>query len=175
MKPAVLRTTSIATLFLPFAITTGCGAIQTHRQLEQPLGATLVSGVGGTLFRLNKLGDLPNAFGGRDIWGGKVDKGFAEVKLVEIDDQTLVLDIMDINRQSSETTMDRYKPFQRNAAISVDVQNTVTLGPGEVPKPYRIRLDSRKQQDIVISGVRVKFLEVQPYSVRYTLEDLQPQ
>src|SRR2546425_11355518 len=124
MKPAVLRTTSIATLFLPFAITTGCGAIQTHRQLEQPLGATLVSGVGGTLFRLNKLGDLPNAFGGRDIWGGKVDKGFAEVRLAGIEEQTLLLDVIDVNRQSSETTMDRYKPFQRPGLINVDVQQS---------------------------------------------------
>src|SRR5712691_9334026 len=107
MKPAVLRTTSIATLFLPFAITTGCGAIQTHRQLEQPLGAERVSGVGGTLFRLNKLGDLPNAFGGRGIWGGKVDKGFAEVRLAGIEDQTLLLDVIDVNRHSSETTMDK--------------------------------------------------------------------
>ena len=154
-------------------LATGRGAIRTHRQLEQPLGAQLTSGIGGTLFRLNKTGDLPNAFGGRDIWGGKVDKGFAEMKLVGIEDQTVVLNVIDINRQSSETTMDRYKPFQRSAVVGVDVQQSIALGQGETPKPYRIRLDTRPQQDIVISGIRVKFIQVQPYSVRYTIEDLQ--
>ena len=175
MKRAVLTKPALASVLAIVLLATGCGAIRSHRQLEQPLGAQLTSGIGGTLFRLNKTADLPNAFGSRDIWGGKVDKGFAEMKLVSIEDQTVVLDVFDINRQSSETTMDRYKPFQRSAIVSVDVQQSVALGQGETSKPYRIRLDTGQQQDIVISGVRVKFIEVQPYSVRYTLQDLQLQ
>ena len=175
MKRAVRISPTLASALAILLLASACGAIRSHRQLEQPLGAQLTSGIGGTLFRLNKIGDLPNAFGGRDIWGGKVDKGFAEMKLVGIEEQTVVLDVIDVNRQSSETTMDRYKPFQRSAVVSVDVQQSVTLGPGETSKPYRIRLDTRQQQDIVISGIRVKFIEVQPFSVRYTVEDLQPQ
>jgi hypothetical protein len=149
--------------------------IRCHRQVEQPLGAELVSGVGGTLFRLNKLGDLPNAFGGRDMWGGKVDKGFAEVRLAGIEDQTLLLDVIDVNRQSSETTMDRYKPFQRPGLVNVDVQQSVTVGSGGSPTPYRVRLDTTKQQEIVIAGIRLRVLEVQAHAVRYSLEDVQPQ
>jgi hypothetical protein len=123
---------------------------------------------------LNKLGDLPNAFGGRDIWGGKVDRGFAEMKLVGIEDQTLILDVVDLSRQSSETTMDRYKPFQQRGVVNV-VQQSINVGSSAAPTPTRIRLDVRKQSDIVVSGIKVRFIEVQPYSVRYTLEDLQPQ
>jgi hypothetical protein len=156
-------------------LTAGCGTIRSHRQVEQPLGSQLVSGVGGTLFRLNKLGDLPNAFGGRDIWGGKIDKGFAEVRLVGIEDQTLILEVIDFSRHSSETTMDRYKPFQRRGLFNVDVQQSVTVGPGESLTPYRVRLDVSKQKDIVIAGIRLRVLEVQPHAVRYQLEDLQPQ
>ena len=173
MNNAVRITLAFASVFV-IVLLTACGTIRSHRQLEQPLGAQLTSGIGGTLFRLNKIGDLPNAFGGRDIWGGKVDKGFAEVKLVGIEDQTLLLDVIDLNRQSSETTMDRYKPFNRSA-VSVDIQQSMNVAAGEAPRPYRVRLDTSKQQDIVISGIRVKFVSIQPYSVRYTLEDLQPQ
>jgi hypothetical protein len=150
-----------------------CGDIRNHRQLEQPVNATLTTGIGGTLFRLNKVGDLPNAFGGRDIWGGKVDKGFAEMKLAAIEGSTLLLDVIDVNRQSTETVMDRYKPFQRNAVVNVEVNNKIVID-GEHPhQPYRINLDTHKQSEIVISGMRVTFVEVLPYSVRYTVEDLQ--
>lgn len=174
MKNTAWRNVARSSLIAALVFTAACGAIRSHRQVEQPLGHQLMTGIGGTLFRLNKLGDLPNIYGGRDIWGGKVDKGFAEMKLVGIEDQALILDVVDVSRQSSETTMDRYKPFQQRGVVSVDVQQSVTLGSGQGPTPTRIRLDTREQRHIVISGIRVNFVEVQPYSVRYTLEDLQP-
>ncbi len=153
----------------------GCGAIRSHRNLDQPAGSRLTTGIGGTIFRLNKTGDLPNAFGGRDIWGGKIDKGFAEMKLAGIEGAVLTLEILDINKQSSETVMDRYKPFQnRNAAVTIDVNNTVRVGNNKHQKAYVVKFDTTKQKDIVISGVRVTFFGVQPYSVQYTLENIQP-
>jgi hypothetical protein len=153
----------------------GCGAIRSHRNVQQPLGSVLTTGIGGTLFRLNKTGDLPNCFGGRDIWGGKVDKGFAEIKLIGIAGAVLTLDVLDINKQSSETTMDRYKPFQnRNAAVNVDVDNTITISNQEQLRPYVVNFDTAKQKEIVIAGIRVTFKEVLPYSVQYTIEDVQP-
>ncbi len=152
-----------------------CGVIQNHRQLDQPIRSELTTGIGGTLFRLNKSSDLPNVFGARDIYGGKIDRGFAEIKLVGIEDQTLVLDVVDVNRQSSETVMDRYKPFQQRALMNVDVQQSVGLGSGEGVKPTRVQLDIRKQRDFVLSGIRVVFKDIQPYGVRYTLEDVQAQ
>lgn len=156
-------------------LTAACGAIRSYRQVDQPLGPQLTTGIGGTVFRLNKLSDLPNAFGGRDIYGGKVDKGFAEMKLAGIEDQTVILDVIDVSRQSSETTMDHYKHLIRPGVGNVDVQQSVNVGGSQGPAPTRIRLDTRKQRDIVISGIRITFVEVQPYSVRYALEDLQPQ
>lgn len=153
----------------------GCGTIRSHRNLEQPMGSVLTTGIGGTVFRLNKTGDLPNAFGGRDIWGGKIDKGFAEMKLVGIEGTVLMLEIIEVNKHSSETVMDRYKPFQnRNAVVNVDVDNTITIGNQEQPKPYIVKFDTAKQKDIAIGGVRVTFSEVQPYSVQYSLSNVQP-
>ncbi len=165
---------SFATALLLTALLSGCATIRTHREFEQPLGSPLVASVGSTIFRLNKLSDLPNAYGGRDIWGGKVDRGFAEIKLVSIENTTLVLDVIDVSHQSAETTMDRYKPFQTGALVRVDIEQSINIGSNQ-PRPTRLRLDTTKQQELVVSGVRVRFLEIQPYSVSYSLEDLQAQ
>ena len=164
----------VTVVFLTILTLCGCGTIRTHRNFEESSGKVLSTSVGGTVFRLNKTGDLPNAFGGRDIWGGKVDKGFAEVKLLGIEGSVLVLEITDVNKQSSETTMDRYKAFQnRNSVVNVDVNTTVTNGNGEQYKPQIVKFDTQKQRDIVIAGVRVTFLDVQPYTVTYRIEDVQ--
>ncbi|MBW2596218.1 MAG: hypothetical protein JRC93_09630 [Deltaproteobacteria bacterium] len=172
MKANIL---TISVLIIVSLSISGCGTIRSHRNLEQSMGSVLITGIGGTVFRLNKTGDLPNAFGGRDIWGGKIDKGFAEMKLAGIEGTVLILEITDVNKHSSETVMDRYKPFRnREATVNVDVDNTVTIRNIEHPKPYMVRFDTVKQKDIVISGIRVTFSEVQPYSVQYTLENVQP-
>jgi hypothetical protein len=172
MKEATFWAISI---FVVVSLSASCGTIRNHRHLEQPTGAVLTTGIGSTVFRLNKIGDLPNAFGGRDIWGGKVDKGFAEMKLADIDGTVLTLEILEINRQSSETVMDRYKPFaNRNAAVSVGVNNTINIGNQEQPRSYVVKFDTARQREIVIGGIRVTFSEVQPYSVQYSLENVQP-
>lgn len=172
MKANILLISALIIVGLPIS---GCGTIRSHRNIEQPMESVLTTGIGGTIFRLNKTGDLPNAFGGRDIWGGKIDKGFAEMKLAGIEGTVLTLEIIEVNKHSSETVMDRYKPFHnRNALVHVDVDNTIAIGNQPQPKPYIVTFDTAKQKDIVISGIRVIFSEVQPYSVQYSLENIQP-
>ncbi|MCX6354255.1 MAG: hypothetical protein NTZ78_05050 [Candidatus Aureabacteria bacterium] len=148
---------AIAVILCAMALT-GCNTIRSHRNIEQPMGSILTTGIGGTVFCLNRTGALPNAFGGRDIWGGKIDKGFAEMKLAGIEGTVLTLEITEVNKHSSETTVDRYKVFQnRNTAVNVDVDNNITIGNQEQPKPYVVKFDTSKQSNIVISGVRVTF------------------
>ncbi len=152
---------------------TGCATVRSHRTLLQPSGVTLTAGIGSTLFHLNKTGDLPNAFGGRDIWGGKVDKGYAEMKLLAIDGSVLTLEIVDIDKQSAETVMDRYKPFQNPNAVNVENKiNIGTQSPEAVSS--MIKFDTAKQKEIVVGGIKVSFLDVQPYSVQYMLFDVMP-
>ena len=139
-----INTPVIFALIIIILLISGCGTIRSHRNIEQSMGTVLTTGIGGTVFRLNKTGDLPNAFGGRDIWGGKIDKGFAEMKLAGIEGAVLILEVIDVNKYSSETVMERYKPFQnRNAAINIDIDNTMTIGNQEQPKPYIVRFDTR--------------------------------
>ena len=153
-----------------------CASIREYRDFEQPLGSQLEVSVGGVMLRMNRLSDLPNVFGGRDIYGGKVDRGFAEIRLVAIEGTTLVLEVADIRMRSSETTLDRYKVFEKPSAIDVDVNvnQSVASDSTGAPKSYVVRLDTQQQRDFVVAGARVTFQSVQPYSVRYVVEDLQP-
>ena len=151
----------------------GCGTVREHRQLSQPLGKPLTASVGSTLFRLSKRGDLPNAFGGRDIYGGKVDKGFAEVKLKAVrEERFLDLVVFDVSKDSSETTMDRYKPFD-NAIARVDVSQTVNIGSPAGANGMAVTVDAGREKEYVLNGIRMLFLEIRSSSVVYTLEDLQ--
>ena len=152
----------------------GCAAvkqpIQTYHNFEQPLATTLTAGVGGIIFHMSKSADLPNALGGKDIFGSKVDKGYAEIKLVGIEGSVLVLEIIDTNLQSTETAWDRNMMYKAYKTVTGDKTDTKQ----EQPKSNILRFDTAKQKEIVISGVRVSFLDVQPYSVSYALQDTQP-
>jgi hypothetical protein len=160
-------TTLTAMLFV------GCGTVREHRLVTQPLGTQLTASIGSSLFRLNKRGDLPNAFGGRDIYGGKLDKGYAEVKLKAIRNERFVeLVAFDVSRDSPETTMDRYKPFDDSLA-RVDVSQTVNIGGTSGDPGLLVTVDTAREKEYVLSGIRVTFLEVRPSSVVYTLQDLQ--
>ena len=172
-----MRKGHICLVTVLLAITlSGCASIRSHRTLTQPSGVILTAGVGSTLFRLNKTGDLPNAFGGRDIWGGKVDKGFTEIKLLAIDGTVLTLATADVDLQSTETVMDRYKPFQnRNAVMAVDVQNEINIGPqGSEVQPSILKFDTSRQNDLVVGGVQLMIISVKPYTVQYTVKDIMP-
>ena len=146
-----------------------CGTISTYRKLDQPAGQQLTTSVGGTIFRLNRVSDLPNAFGKADLYGGKVDRGFAELKFLGVNDKgEVLLSVNDVNRSSSETTMDRY-----GARLTVQVQTNVAVGSNTTETGTRFAFDPKKQKELVIAGVRVIFMDIQPYSVSYRLEDTQ--
>ena len=72
--------------------------------------------------------------------------------------------------------MGRYKPCQnRDAAVAVNVENNVNIGTQPLEAaPSVIKFDTSKQKEIVVGGIRVTFLEVQPYSVQYMLRDVMP-
>ena len=160
--------TRIATLLLA-ALLAACATIENYRALDQPVGQVLTASVGGTMFRLNRSSDLPNVFGKADMYGGKVDRGYAELKFLGLTEKgELILSVTDIHKSSTETTMDRY-----GASPRVEVQTSVAVGSGSAPEGSRFLFDPRKQKELVISGIRVIFVDVQAYSVSYRLEDTQ--
>ena len=166
MRP--LLTVMLLGLFL-----SGCGTIRTHRTVLQPMGSPLTASVGSSLFRLNKQRDLPNMWGGRDIYGGKVGKGFAEVKLMGISEgEKVQVLVFDMNSDNTETTLDRYifSPGQQK----VDVTQNVNLGDESSDQGVTVTIDPEVEANFVVSGIKITFLEVRSNSVVYTLEDLTP-
>lgn len=155
-------------LTLVFAmLVAGCASIETYRTLDQPVGQQLTTSVGGTIFRLNRSSDLPNAFGRADLYGGKVDRGFAELKFLGLNNEgKLRLWVADVNASSSETTMDRYRP-------GIQVETNVVVSSGSTDSGVEFTFDPTVQRDLVIAGVRVVFLDIQPYSVIYRIENTQ--
>ena len=164
---------NVLALMLLGLLLSGCGTIRTHRTVLQPMGTELTASVGSSLFRLNKQRDLPNMWGGRDIYGGKVRKGFAEVKLIGISEgEKVQVSVFDMNSDNTETTLDRYifSPGQQN----VDVTQNVNLGDESSDQGITVTIDPEVEADFVVSGVKITFHEVGPNSVVYTLEDLTP-
>lgn len=153
-------------LLLAFLALVGCATIRDHRQLSQPQNQMITASVGSSLFRLTRKSDLPNAYGGRDIYGGKVDRGYAEVKLAGVrGDRYVDLIVVDENRESAETTMDRY-----GRRSSVAVSQTVNLGGGGAGG-IAVTVDAMTEREFVLAGVKVTFVEVRRSSVVYTVTD----
>jgi len=106
-----MRKFAMGVLTIAFFIS-GCATIQNYNKLEQPDDKVLTASIGSTIFRMNKSGDLPNVYGKADLYGGKVDKGYTELKFKGIKENgNLILQTTDMNKSSTETVMDRYEPY----------------------------------------------------------------
>ena len=143
----------------------GCATIQNYNRLEQPEDKILTASIGSTIFRMNKSTDLPNVFGKADLYGGKVDRGYTELKFKGIKENgNLILQITDINKSSTETTMDRYSEVPK-----VSMESKVSIGEGSTPDQTVFEFDPKKEKNLVIGGVNVMFIEVTSYSVKYKI------
>ena len=84
----------------------GCATMQNYNKLKQPEEKILTASIGSTIFRMNKSSDLPNIYGKADMYGGKVDRGYVELKFKGIKENgSLILQIADVSKSSTETTM----------------------------------------------------------------------
>jgi len=159
-------------LFVLLGSISACTSIQTYRTIEQPENKKLYASVGSVIFRLNKTSDLPNAYGKADIYGGKVDKGYAELTLVNINpNQKLAFKVQDVNMHSSETTMDRYMPLMQNSNISINTSLNVNSNQQQPVVVTSLSVDPSKEKYIVVSGIKIEILKVNPHSIEYTITD----
>ena len=155
--------------FLSFSLlifASSCATIRSHSILNQPENQKLTASIGSVLFSLSKQGDLPNAFGGRDIYGGKVDKGFTELRLKAINGSVLTLELSDLNKQSNETTMDRY-----GAKPLAQVNNNINFA-SRTPNKTQFDFDLKKEKSLTSNSIKITFLKATSYSVEYQLTRL---
>ena len=154
---------TISTLLL-----VSCATIQDYRLLSHPTGEELRASVGSTLFRLDKQSDLPNVYGKADVYGGKVNRGYTEVKLLKIKEKRYVtLLVSDLSLQSTETVMDRYvNPGSTNVNTNVNI-GTNGSGTGGIP----VEIDTEEESIYTVSGVSIEITNIRGSSIDYVLFD----
>lgn len=186
-----MHKTYVKTLFFPLIIAlfsiclTGCASIKFYKKLNQPTDTVLSTHVGGEIFQISISSDLPNAFGGADIWGGKVDRGFLELRFQGVtEDGKIALRLTDIETQSNETTMSRYGVGHSTMSATTTVTpygTAYTTGTGFYisppkgstqylpPNTTEFLFDPSKESSLTIKNVTVVFLEAKPYSLTYKI------
>jgi hypothetical protein len=169
-----------------FVALTGCATIQSYENIEQPTGATLQTYINGRIFKVQRTTDLPNAFGKPDIFGGKVKRGYMELRYLGLaEDGRLILRLTDVEIESTETTMSRYG-VGRTAVTSTTTSmgyNTWTTASGVYVPPPEGKTEilppntteflfNTQANPLVIGNIEVSFLEMSPYNVKYQLRKL---
>ncbi len=145
---------------------TGCGTVSEHQSIAQSQNELQTASIGSTLLHVSKQGDLPNVFGGADIYGRKVDKGFTDVKLKGIRDGSVIeLLVFDVNRESAENTLDRSLQNQ-------NVSQTVNVDRNGEGVGIPVAINTKVEKEYVISGIKITFVEVRPSSVVYKIMDM---
>jgi hypothetical protein len=175
-------------LALAASMLLGCAPVRSYEVVQQPVATMLHAGIGGKLFRIERTSDLPNAFGAADIFGGKVDRGFVELRFVGLaDDGRAILRLTEVETRSNETTMSRYGVGHATATGTTTATaygswttasgvyfpppkgQTVVLPPNTVEFWYDTTMGP-----LVIEGIEVTFQGVNPQVVTYRLQDLRP-
>lgn len=159
----------------------GCGAtIQTHERLSQETGRELSTHVGGQVLRVQRTQDLPNAFGKADVFGGKVNGAYTELRYQGVTlEGRAVFRVTEVETESTETTMSRYggSTSTLNARrVGNSVYGTVTTydaprGSTErlPPNTTEFALDPNKTREFTIAGIKVRVISISETSLVYQL------
>ncbi|MEH6348366.1 MAG: hypothetical protein V7785_24945 [Bermanella sp.] len=181
----------IITISVMFFLT-ACGAtIQTHESYSKPVGVEQSASIGTELYRVKKQRDLPNAFGKADIFGGKVDAGYTELRFMGLTPEGLtIFRLTDIDIESNETTMSRYGSsttvVKSNTAANASVSNNYAYGTAntnttishyEKPKATETQLPLNTvefvfnpgEKILKLEGVSVEVKQVTQYLITYVL------
>jgi hypothetical protein len=90
-------------------LTTACSTIKSHESYTKAMDIEHTVSIGTEIFRIKKTRDLPNAFGNKDIWGGKVNTGYSELRFMGLEDDGLIrFRFTDIDIESNESVFTRY-------------------------------------------------------------------
>ena len=170
----------LASLVLVVALA-GCGAtIQTYEQVGQATGLELSTHVGGQVLKIQRTSDLPNAFGKADVFGGKVNRGYTELRYQGLaPDGRIVFRVTEVETESTETTISRYgvSTSTLNAQrIGNSVYGTVTSydaprGSTErlPPNTTHFAVDASKTKEFTVAGTKVQIINATETSLTYQL------
>ncbi|MCM8734616.1 hypothetical protein M5E06_10460 [Azospirillum sp. A1-3] len=161
-----------------------CAPIEKRADITTPTAGPQVAGVGDVMVRFNVTENLPNAFGASDIFGGRRDRGFVELRYAGmLPDGRVVLHRKDVEIMTNETTMSRSgigfattnAQVSRYAGGASAVGTTVYTEPTQatvIPLPADAReivIDLRQGRKLPIQGEMIEIADAQPTMIRYTL------
>jgi hypothetical protein len=175
------------TLALLFPLVANAKDLPVTEKLVQKRGVVLKTYIGGPIFKVKRTSPLPNAFGKKDIFGRKVDRGFFELRFLGVDDNGKgMFRITDIETTSSETTMSRtpityttgnaratYNPYTNTATVT---GSAITFGPQvgstEIlpPNTTEFQLDPKLVKDLEFGEVKLTIKKISPVSISYVLK-----
>jgi hypothetical protein len=169
-----------------------CATPQQQEQVRQSQGATLVAGIGDIVLSIERTSDLPNPFGGADIWGRQKAEGATEVRFLGVADGQVILARNDIYIDSNESTLTRsgglLLPNSTTTSITGVVGTTPVAGsattsggytyipPGRADTRVRetgwmpIALPAEPGAEAVIAGQVIEIIDISPSVMRYRLK-----
>ena len=147
--------------------------IRSYEVLRQTADTEIYSAIGSVIFRLERSSDLPNAFGGADIYGGKIDNGFSQVVFSGAENTLLNFTLEDVFMDSTDTTMDRYKDLVVVPANNSTVVNVKSSESSNVntQNSRNIEIDLNLNDTIAISGYLLKIISFDGVNLRYTISE----
>ena len=102
----------LAIYFVAVLLLSACAVgspIQAYENLTPDPSREHSTYIGGSVLKVQRSSDLPNAFGRADIFGGRVERGFTELRFLGLaPDGRIVFRVTELDTQSTETTMSRY-------------------------------------------------------------------
>lgn len=142
--------------------------IRTFEDVTPNPGQNLRTPPGGIIVRIERSQDLPNAYGGRDIYGGKVALGYSELRFRGISLEGHVqLRSSDVRVQSAESTMTRYGA----GGTLPTLDQTRTEFPPEV---VDFVLDPGQSKELEFNGYRVYVRSAAAHELVYDLQPVPP-
>jgi len=165
----------------------GCAQVQQRQQLAEPVGLVLRTPVGGAIATIRKDRDLPNAFGGADIYGRTVDAGFTRVIYRgRAADGSVLVEQVNVDVQSNASTLTRppiiNTPTQpavlssRERAVAYGTLRTVSVAsPADqvaMPMPGAAQFSVPKQRSLTLpTGQTVEFIAAEPHQLLFRIVD----
>ena len=157
-------------LIISFLVVSSCATIEEYEKLTQQTNTLLSTSVNGVIFKINKEKDLPNAFGRKDIYGGKVDQGEKVLRYMGLNtDGNMVLRLTDIDIKSNENVFTRYNIprviTSNNTSSTPQMSGGWISGQGQTVQPQVNQTTINNNNTVVISDAPETNIERLPPNV----------
>jgi hypothetical protein len=165
----------------------GCAQIQAYQTIEQSFDKELYTTIGGVVLKVRKTRDLPNVFGRADVWGGKVDEGFIELRYQNLnEDGTISFTMTDVSILTDEDVFSRYlggnkktitlqtfsNPYANTSTttgVISDRQRKEATRQLLPPNVREFRFDYKNNPALIVADTQIKILDASPVNLRYAL------